>query len=530
MGAGSEQSAIDLRRCALGAAALTLLAAAWASSHDLEFLYADTRSHLTIGRRLIDGPNTGVVQLGTVWLPLQHVLLAPLSAIDPLWTSGWAGALLGAACMAVEAAAIWHIAAALNRGARAAGLLAVVVYVTNPTILYLHTTAFTEPILYASVLVATSGLVHWAVRDRPFSGGEMALYCGAPAALAVLARYDGWAYAAAWAAFVAVVTWRRWGSRRSTAKMAAAFAAPPAVAAAWWLWFNWVNFGDPLEFQRGRYSAQAQQDVLARQGMLPAKGDLVASVDTFGRAAWSAIGWITLAAAIAGLITVAVRARRDRDAASPVPRVLALVAILTATPVAFYVWSLFSGQIALRLGTTAAESTFNLRYGAAVMPGLAILAGSALAALAGGQWWRRTAAAGLALAPLVALAVLPGWREVGVIGEGLEQRQAGRDQWAAATWLHDHRDGGTVLIDDSVHPMLPVVGAGLDEVVAPFSEGWDDALSDPSDVTFVLVDRDSPDDAVADALRRDPGLLREFDEAARFGPISVYRRPGGGQP
>ena len=522
--------AVDLRRCAAAAAASSLVAAAWVSSQALQLLYADTRSHLTIARRLVDGPNRGLVQLGTVWLPLQHLLLAPLSVLDPLWTNGWSGALLGAACMAVEAAALWYVATTLNDGARFAGLVVVVLYVTNPAILFLHTAAFAEPVLYAAVLLTTAALVHWARRDKPYSGGEMSLYCGAPAALAVLSRYDGWGFVLVWAACVAVLAWRRWGSPRYTAKMTACFGLPPVGAALWWLWFNWVNYGDPLEFQRGRYSAQAQQEVLADQGLLPDQGDLARSIETFARSAWEAIGWITLVAAVAGVVVLAVRIRRDRGTSSPVPRVFALVLVLTVTPAVFYVWSLFTGQVALRFGDVLGESIFNLRYGAAVIPGLAVLAATALAAIGGGRagssvWWRRGAALALALAPFVTLALVPGWREVGVIDEALAQREAGDDQWDAATWLDDNLGGGTLLIDDSVNPMLPVIGAGLDDVVAPFSRDWDATLRDPSTVTFVFVDRENPDDQVGRAIEGDPDFLDGFALAEEFGSVAVYRSP-----
>lgn len=532
---GSEHRAgTDLRTAAAGAGIVALAASAWAWSHGLLLDYADARSHLTIARRLVDGPNRGLVQLGTVWLPLQHLLLAPLSAIDALWTSGWAGALLGSLCMAIEAAAIWHITAVLNRGSRIAGLLAAVVYVTNPTILFLHTSAFAEPVLYASVLTATAGLVHWAAREKPWSGGEMALYCGAPTALAVLARYDGWAFAAAAAVCVAVLSWRRWGSGRYAMKLALCFGAPSAVAAAWWMWFNWVNFGDPLEFQRGRYSAQAQQDVLARQGKLPDKGDLGHAIGTFTHAAWSALGWITLLAAVAGVVVIAVRLRNDRvsnPAVASDRSVLTLVVVVLAVaPALFYTWSLFSGQVALRFGTSPSESTFNLRYGAAVVPGLAVLAATALAALDGPALWRRSGTVVLALVPFVALAVVPGWQEVGVVREGREQREAGADQWDAANWLNRRIGNDTVLIDDSVNPMLPVIGTGLDHVVAPFSQDWRAQLRHPNGVEFIYVDRGNRDDQIRRAIARDPSFLRGFHLAADFGSVSIYRSSEGGHP
>lgn len=519
---GDGTRARGLAPYAVVAALVTLAAAAWSRAHDLDLQYADARSHLTIARRLVDGPNQGMVQLGTVWLPLQHLLLAPLTLFGLGWADGWAGPVLSAACMAVEVVALWHIARALDRGAGLAGLLAVVLYLTNPTILYLHTSSFTEPVLYAAVLTATAGLVRWGTRDKAFSGGEMALYCGTPAALAVLSRYDGWAFAAVWAVAVALLAWRRWGSVRYAAKVTTCFAAPPLAAALWWLWFNWLHWGDPLEFQRGPYSAQAQQDLLSRRGELPDEGDLLRSVETFARASWDAMGWMLPLAALAGVVVVVVRARREPGARGALLRSLTFTLVLAVLPAAFYTWSLFGGQIALRFGG-ASGSTFNLRYGAAVLPGLAVLAGVALSTLGGTVAWRRWAAVALALVPLVALSIVPGWRDVGVVREGIEQRAAGEDQWAAAAWLRDHLDDRTLLIDDSVNPMLPAIGADLDRVVAPFSRGWSATLADPHGIAYIYVDTSNPDDAVQRAIARDPGVLDGFERVAAYGAVHVYR-------
>ena len=37
--------------------------------------YNDARSHLDIGRRVVEGLKPGVAQLGSVWLPLPHLLM-----------------------------------------------------------------------------------------------------------------------------------------------------------------------------------------------------------------------------------------------------------------------------------------------------------------------------------------------------------------------------------------------------------------------------------------------------------------------
>jgi hypothetical protein len=54
--------------------------------------YNDARSHLDIGRRVVEGLKPGLAQLGSVWLPLNHLLMVPLIWNDWMWHSGFAGA------------------------------------------------------------------------------------------------------------------------------------------------------------------------------------------------------------------------------------------------------------------------------------------------------------------------------------------------------------------------------------------------------------------------------------------------------
>ena len=68
------------------------------------------------------------------------------------------------------------------------------------------------------------------------------------------------------------------GSAKVWWRDASLFAAPSALMVVAWLGFNWIYFGDPLEFQRGIWSAQSQQAVLAAQGQVPTAGHFWLSV------------------------------------------------------------------------------------------------------------------------------------------------------------------------------------------------------------------------------------------------------------
>ena len=55
--------------------------------HGDVLLYGDAVAHLNIARRVFDSKTPGLLQLGTVWLPLPHLLMIPFLISDGLWQS-----------------------------------------------------------------------------------------------------------------------------------------------------------------------------------------------------------------------------------------------------------------------------------------------------------------------------------------------------------------------------------------------------------------------------------------------------------
>ncbi len=60
----------------------------------LGLAYNDARSHLDIARRVVEGLKPGLAQLGSVWLPLPHLLMTFTIWNDFMWHSGLAGAII----------------------------------------------------------------------------------------------------------------------------------------------------------------------------------------------------------------------------------------------------------------------------------------------------------------------------------------------------------------------------------------------------------------------------------------------------
>ena len=77
------------------------IAGAWFVRHDYILYYGDAQSHLNISRGLIASRTPGYEQLGSVWLPLLHVLCLPFVANDALWSTGLAGTIPVACCFVI---------------------------------------------------------------------------------------------------------------------------------------------------------------------------------------------------------------------------------------------------------------------------------------------------------------------------------------------------------------------------------------------------------------------------------------------
>src|SRR5450755_474754 len=56
-------------------------------------LYGDAIAHINIARRVFDSKTPGLLQLGTVWLPLPHLLMIPFLISNEMWQRGVGGSI-----------------------------------------------------------------------------------------------------------------------------------------------------------------------------------------------------------------------------------------------------------------------------------------------------------------------------------------------------------------------------------------------------------------------------------------------------
>ena len=347
-------------------ATASLIAIAWSWRNGALLNYGDAVAHLHIARRVFDSHQPRFSLLGSVWLPLPHILLIPFVQVYSWWASGLAGVFPSALAYLGACAGIYRLARRWLPPSAAA--LSLVFFAINPNVLYLQTTAMTEPLFLCEMVWITVWLVDWrASIDTAPKQSSRILWLIAPALVAaVFTRYDGWIMALlAWCAIG--VTLARRGEMRSQAFWMAS-ALVIAAPAAWFI-YNSAAFNDWLYFARGPYSAKAIEIRTAVPGFPPHPGwhdpwvsflfyMKAAEMDAAARA-W---GNTLLALSLLGGAWAWLTARRHA----------LRWAFLLALPVPFYAYSVAYGSVPIFLPAWWPHSYYNLRYGLELLPALAL--------------------------------------------------------------------------------------------------------------------------------------------------------------
>jgi hypothetical protein len=355
-------------------AAIGGLAAAYVNHSGWTLYYGDAESHLDIARRIVDSRKPGYDQIGTVWLPLPHVLMLPFVGNDALWRSGLAGAIPSSACFACAGVFLY---AAMRRAAQSSVALAsLALLALNPNLLYLAATPMTETVALAALMA----LLYFTVLFRETQSFAAVIGAGLASVAASLARYEGW-FVIPFVAMYFLIAGRGW--KRLGA--AALFCAIAALGPFYWLGHNWWIYSNPLEFFNGPYSPTSIYHRALAQNMAPYPGDhnWQTAAHYFLTAVRLFTGWTAVIVGLAGL-------------AAALHKRLWWPVLFAALPPVFYVWSMHSGGTPIFVPTLWPFSYYNTRYALTALPLLAIAGGSLV--LLGPQRWRPWIATGIVIA------------------------------------------------------------------------------------------------------------------------------------
>ena len=352
-------------------------------------LYGDAVAHINIARRVFDSRTPGLLQLGTVWLPLPHLLMIPFLISDKLWRTGAGGSIPSMIAYVFSVVGMFRLvrgALSGNReaetGARFAAWASALLLGANPNLIYMQSTAMGEAV-YLAFFIWTVVFFSDFVR-----GNRRALTkCGWCVFAACLTRYDGWFLAVVMVLVVLILILKQ-GNRsasdvndmRQTRTLAAKFVLLSALAPTLWLAYNGIVYRNPLEFENGPYSAKAIEHRTQSAGTPghPGSGNLLLAARYFLKSAeinlaensWQQRAWILLCAGGLFLACLSFSASGALPGASS-----GWVLLLLFVPLPFYALSIAFGGVPIFIPPWWPFTHYNVRYGLQLLPAFAAALG-----------------------------------------------------------------------------------------------------------------------------------------------------------
>ncbi len=360
---------------------ISIAALLWYYAHQQILLYGDAVAHINIARRVVDTRSwlSSFFQLGTVWLPLPHILMLPFVWNKILWTSGIAGSIASIAAYVLGSLGILRLVSA--RLGQPAGFISASIYALNPNLLYMQTTAMNEPLYLAFFIWAIVYFDEWrraTLIDTPKRLGDQPPertleYCGIVLAGGAATRYDGWFFGAIIGILV-LWTFARWwkatpdaARRRRMTKSLAEFLLLNLLVPAFWLAYNHRVSGRAMDWANGPYSARAIAERTTARGAAPypGKNHIVTAGMYFVKAAKLNVGpdhWgnVLFAVALTGTVLALLRFRQY------------WTWLLLWTPLVFYALSIAYGSVPIFVPAWWPFSYYNVRYGLELLPVFAV--------------------------------------------------------------------------------------------------------------------------------------------------------------
>jgi len=479
-----------------------LIAQYFSYSNELIFCpnFGDPVTRLDSSRRFYDSFTPGIWnQIGTVWLPAHSILLIPFTEINYLWQTGIAGSILGFSAYLISSLLIFRIIFKLT-GNNIAAIVGWALFAFNPNILFLQTTAMSEPIFYAFIIITFYYLQRltedWERMD--IVKASFFMMC------AVATRYEGWVLMFFFTLIVFYIYLRK---KHKPFKYSFTFSSLSLAFIFFWLWHNWNQYGDPLEFQRGKYSLLHHAMVFLNANLLPTKDNLEISIEYFSKAVWINTGWFTVIIASAGIILYAVKYKLNLKRLFP-------YGLLVLFP--FSVYSLYAGQNVLMLPNASPHGFVHSRYGLSLLPAIAIFGGFAYYYLLDSDFIKKATSKIKNLITIAFISIFILGQLIAYIVDfpeniaSLEELNYGSRQMyykikGASEYLAGAYDGGNILYDEVIVRLLPSSNIPYNQRIFPNTwEIGEKSLQKPSQyVKWVIIDRE---------MHRDNKLGLHYDE------------------
>lgn len=474
-------------------------------SNGLGLIYNDAKSHLDIGRRIVEGLTPGLIQLGGVWLPLPHLLMVPTIWNDFMWHSGLSGALQSMASYVAIGLLIYLFLQKLGvwLWGRLAGVLA---FALNSNVLYLQSTAMTELLLMATMLAGCYELLLWHKNEKLYFLIKSAFWI----MLATLIRYDGWFLFAFAVLLILIHSLKRYGIKYLENTLIP-FIVLGGLGIALWLSWNYIIFKDIFYFALGPYSAHEQQLTFLQRGALLTEHNVSLAVTSYLYAVLANAGWFVTLFGIIGIVFFWF----DKHISFS----LKLASLALFSPLFFNVLALYFGYSILLVPGITGDIWFNARYGLMMIPAFAIFFGYLV--------HRFTMLQFVLIGILVIVSAITFGAQESVLIKDAFSGGSGSDVSKVSSFLSTHASNTNdyILIATSSHD--PIIFSSKLSMKRFVHQGtgfyWDLAVAHPDRYIRYIVMRTGDDtDLVYRMLSDNASFKQYYNKVGSFPTVDVY--------
>ncbi|HZI55484.1 MAG TPA: glycosyltransferase family 39 protein [Verrucomicrobiae bacterium] len=470
-------------------------------------LYGDAVAHLNIARRVFDSRTPGLFQLGTVWLPLPHLLDIPFVVNGHMWQTGLGASIPSMIAYLAGTLGVFRLVSGL--ASRTAAWTAALIYALNPNLIYMQSTAMTEPLYLAFFVWSAVYFAEFArqAANEKEQARKSLEKCALMVSAAMLVRYDGWFLAVVIAAAAMVVLWRerqaeaqshQKSNLRSTYRGFINFVLLTGLTGGLFLAYNHAAYGNALEFANGPYSARAIQERSKTASMptYPGEDSLRDATLQFLKVsrlniAEGASEYLLFTAALIALLASIYFSRRY------------LPWSVLWTPVLFYALCIAWGSVPIYHPEWWPFSYYNVRYGLQLLPAVAVFA--ALACEFAANFFSHRIVVCIA-ALLIAVSYFSVWHKTPIC---LREAQAnGKERMALeqelSARLKSIPPSATLMMDCGAHPgAIEMAGIPFRRVLRESNPPyWEIALTRPAQSADYIIA--FPGDDVSRAVRLFP--------------------------
>ncbi len=147
------------------AIALSIASFAYYYHAGLITAYGDSKGHLNITRRVVEGLTPGAAQFGGYWLPLLHILMLPTIWNDFMWQSGLSGAIPSMLAFLLTVVYMYKLVFYVTNN-KFSAFIAASIIMLNGNLLYMQVAPMTESLFVMTTVAFIYFFYRWFQEKR----------------------------------------------------------------------------------------------------------------------------------------------------------------------------------------------------------------------------------------------------------------------------------------------------------------------------------------------------------------------------